>query len=272
MIEASRLPSVQTVHGLCVSILPQTLQTSIFSMAVSKAAASGAISNSRFLMRNSAARRAERGPRPGSRASSWIRRSISGPAAAVGMKRRRSFSLLHALRRRRSGAHRLDQLTQTEQAALVLDSGSHLRHGGLEIGREAILVDDALMHQEAAGQDVTCQEARDCGRQRLCIDFFFHWPPSGLPPDLPAGQVNSEQLEPGRQRQAAGDGFHLLLQHRLGLAPRVAEGGNDEVLHDLLLLRLDQGVVDLDALHVALAGELDRDQTAAGGALDLDVV
>ena len=35
---------------------------------------------SRFLMRCSAARRAERGPSPGRRARSWIRRSISGPA------------------------------------------------------------------------------------------------------------------------------------------------------------------------------------------------
>ena len=40
---------------------------------------------SRFLMRNSAARRAERGPSPGRRASSWISRSISGPAMAVGI-------------------------------------------------------------------------------------------------------------------------------------------------------------------------------------------
>ena len=77
--------SVQTVQGFCVSILPQVLQMTIFSIAVCSAAASGAISNSRFLMRCSAARRAERGPRPGSRARSWIRRSISGPATAVGI-------------------------------------------------------------------------------------------------------------------------------------------------------------------------------------------
>ena len=44
------------------------------------AEASGVISASRFLIRCSAARRAERGPSPGRRASSWIRRSISGPA------------------------------------------------------------------------------------------------------------------------------------------------------------------------------------------------
>src|SRR6185312_9470371 len=85
MIDGSRLASVQTVHGFCVSILPQVLQTSIFSIAVSSAEVSGAISSSRFLMRWSAARRAERGPKPGSRASSWIRRSISGPATAAGM-------------------------------------------------------------------------------------------------------------------------------------------------------------------------------------------
>jgi hypothetical protein len=66
-------------------MLPQVEQTVIFSSAVCRAAASGAISGSRFLIRNSAARRAERGPRPGSRASSWIRRSISGPATAFGI-------------------------------------------------------------------------------------------------------------------------------------------------------------------------------------------
>ncbi len=85
MMDGSRRASVQTVHGFCVSILPQMLQISIFSIAVCKAAASGAISASRFLMRCSAARRAERGPKPGSRASNWIRRSISGPATAVGI-------------------------------------------------------------------------------------------------------------------------------------------------------------------------------------------
>ena len=65
MIDWSRLASVQTVQGFCVSILPQVLQISIFSIAVCKAEASGAISNSRFLMRCSAARRAERGAQPG---------------------------------------------------------------------------------------------------------------------------------------------------------------------------------------------------------------
>src|SRR5580704_15243897 len=84
-MDGSRRASVHTAHGFCVSILPHTRQISIFSIAACKAVASGAISNSRFLIRNKAARRAERGPSPGSRANSAIRRSISGPAAMVGM-------------------------------------------------------------------------------------------------------------------------------------------------------------------------------------------
>src|SRR6201991_2441233 len=85
MIAGSRRKSVHTVQGFWVSILPQVLQTSILSIATCSALVSGVISASRFLIRCSAARRAERGPSPGSRASNWIRRSISGPATAVGM-------------------------------------------------------------------------------------------------------------------------------------------------------------------------------------------
>src|SRR4051794_26979226 len=83
MIEPSRRGSVQTVQGFWVSILPQLLHTWILSIATCKAAVSGVISASRFLIRCSAARLAERGPSPGNRARSWIRRSISGPATAV---------------------------------------------------------------------------------------------------------------------------------------------------------------------------------------------
>src|SRR5215218_7803417 len=85
MVEGSRLGSVHTVQGFCVSILPQVLQTWILSIATCSAPASGVINASRFLIRCSAARRAERGPSPGSRAKSWIRRSISGPATAEGI-------------------------------------------------------------------------------------------------------------------------------------------------------------------------------------------
>src|ERR1700747_317929 len=85
MIAPSRRGSVQTVQGFCVAILPEVLQTWILSIATCKALASGVISASRFLIRCSAARRAERGPSPGRRARSWIRRSISGPATAAGI-------------------------------------------------------------------------------------------------------------------------------------------------------------------------------------------
>src|SRR5262249_34786130 len=85
MAEASRRGSMHTVQGFCVSMLPQILQTSIFSIAACKAVDSGAIKASRFLTKNSAARRAERGPSPGRRASNWIKRSISGPAAMAGI-------------------------------------------------------------------------------------------------------------------------------------------------------------------------------------------
>ena len=64
MMAGSRRASVQTVQGFWLSILPHTRQTSIFSSAVCIAAASGAMICSRFLMRKSAARRAERGPKP----------------------------------------------------------------------------------------------------------------------------------------------------------------------------------------------------------------
>ena len=69
------------------------------------ASASGSISCSRFLMRCSAARRAERGPRPGSRASSWISRSISGPVTDAATLRR-SERQLHAGRERQAGGQR----------------------------------------------------------------------------------------------------------------------------------------------------------------------
>src|SRR5262245_8235656 len=56
------------------------------SRVSASAAVRGSSSCSFFLTRWSAARRAERGPSPGSRASSWISRSISGPAATFAMQ------------------------------------------------------------------------------------------------------------------------------------------------------------------------------------------
>src|SRR5262244_3326593 len=205
MMAGSRRVSVQTVQGFWVSILPQTRQISIFSSAVCIAVASGAMICSRFLIRNSAARRAERGPSPGRRASKAIRRSISGPAAAVGMSDGGCDGLLHGGRRRRR-AQRRNQLTQAEQGALVFDAGSHFRHRGLEIGREAIFFDHAFLHQKTAGQHVTRQKSRDRGRQGLHIDVFFHGrPPSdAVPPDPPAvGRIQNNFIPGGSGRPPA---------------------------------------------------------------------
>ena len=66
MVEASRRGSAQIVQGSLVSMLPQVEQTMTEATATSIASASGTRSWSFFLMRCSAARRAERGPRPGS--------------------------------------------------------------------------------------------------------------------------------------------------------------------------------------------------------------
>ena len=67
------------VQGDCVSTLPQVGQTETVAAASAIALPSGSISASFFFISASAARRAERGPSPGSRASNWISRSISGP-------------------------------------------------------------------------------------------------------------------------------------------------------------------------------------------------
>ena len=86
MVEESRRGSAQMVQGSVVSMLPQVEQTTTFSTATSMALASGASNSSFFLTRCSAARRAERGPSPGSFDRSWIRRSISGPVTERGIE------------------------------------------------------------------------------------------------------------------------------------------------------------------------------------------
>src|SRR3546814_18703451 len=70
-------------QGSVVSTLPQMEQTVSRSFTLSSARRSGTIAVSRFFMRCSTARRAERGPRPGSRASAWVRVSISVVAVTV---------------------------------------------------------------------------------------------------------------------------------------------------------------------------------------------
>jgi len=64
-------------HVCVVSRLPQTVQARMVSAACRNAVASGSMRVSRFLIICRATRRAERGPKPGSRASNWMSRSIS---------------------------------------------------------------------------------------------------------------------------------------------------------------------------------------------------
>src|SRR3954453_6090454 len=140
MIAGSRRKSVQTVQGFCVSILPQVLHTSILSIATCSAPASGVISASRFLIRCSAARRAERGPRPGSRASNWIRRSISGPATAVGMS---------------AEAQPRRQLQPAGQRLhLLLHRGFRLAACVVMRGDQQVLEDFALVNLDQGGIDL----------------------------------------------------------------------------------------------------------------------
>jgi hypothetical protein len=73
-------------HGIAIRVIVRHGQRIRNTLEIAAPAdASGAMSCSRFLIRCSAARRAERGPKPGRRARSWIRRSISGPAVDLAM-------------------------------------------------------------------------------------------------------------------------------------------------------------------------------------------
>ena len=81
----SRFGSLQIVHGSTVSTLPQTEHSQTVSAATCVALASGSNNWSFFLIRCKAARRAERGPSPGSFESNWISVSISGPVTREDM-------------------------------------------------------------------------------------------------------------------------------------------------------------------------------------------
>src|SRR5258708_7411496 len=157
MIEGSRRGSVHTVQGFWVSILPQVLQTWILSIATCSAVESGVISASRFLIRGGAARRAERGPSPGSRARSWIRRSISGPAPAVGM----------------SGEAQAGGQTKPagQRLHLLLHRQFRLAPGIVMRGDQKILEDFALGPLQQRGVDLDA--------------LHFHFP-GHPPPDQPA--------------------------------------------------------------------------------------
>src|SRR4029079_6498261 len=139
MMASSRFGSVQTVQGFCVSMLPQVLQTSTLSSATWRAPDSGIISASRFLIRCSAERRAERGPRPGSRARSWTSRSISGPATAP-------MLLAEQPRRQAEPAG--------ERLHLLLHGGLRLAAGITERGHEQVLEHLALFGLHQRGIDL----------------------------------------------------------------------------------------------------------------------
>ena len=68
------------MHGSCVSSAPQFEHARTFSAASESALASGTISASLRFNNCNAARRAERGPKPGTFASKAISASISGAA------------------------------------------------------------------------------------------------------------------------------------------------------------------------------------------------
>src|SRR4051812_3014424 len=140
MIAGSRRRSVHTVQGFWVSILPQVLHTSILSIATCSALDSGVISASRFLIRCSAARRAERGPSPGSRANSWIRRSISGPATAAGILRQ-----AQPRRQLQAAGQRLH---------LLLHGGFRLAAGVAERGDQKVLEDFLFVRLDQRGIDL----------------------------------------------------------------------------------------------------------------------
>src|ERR1700733_7155943 len=140
MMAGSRRGSVHTVQGFWVSILPQVLQAWILSIATCNAAESGVISASRFLIRCSAARRAERGPSPGSRASSWIRRSISGPATAAAI----------------SGEAQPRRQTQSagQRVHLFLHRGFGLAPRVIVRGDQQVFEDFALLRLDQRGVDL----------------------------------------------------------------------------------------------------------------------
>src|SRR3954468_2555329 len=104
---ASREASEQTVQGSEVSSAPHTEQARTFWAASARAWDRGVSSWSRFLSRASAARRAERGPSPGSLPSSEISRSISGPAEAANRSELRHAGDVHPGQRARGLLHHL---------------------------------------------------------------------------------------------------------------------------------------------------------------------
>src|SRR5713226_8319218 len=191
----SRLGSAQIEQGSIVSRLPHTEQARIARAASARALPSGSIRVSRFFRRWSAARRAERGPRPGSRPSNWISRSISGPfIAGAKTKSRVTCSKLEARR----------------QGHAAGDAAHLLLHRLLDLGPRVVgrghdqVLDHALVgRHEQRGVDL------DLARLVLAVDRHLDQTGAGAADDLQA-------LEHGLQL------LHLLL-HGLGLLHQAAQ-------------------------------------------------
>ncbi len=82
-LRTDAVASAQMAQGSVVSRAPQMEHVRTRAAASASASLKGWSSWSRRFSRASVARRAERGPRPGSFASKAIKRSISGPAEAA---------------------------------------------------------------------------------------------------------------------------------------------------------------------------------------------
>src|SRR5258706_6393588 len=103
MTLVGRSGSRHSAQGSVVSRLPQLEHCLRAAAALARASASGSSRVSRFFSSANAARRAERGPSPGSLASNWMRRSISCPAgepatnASIRIRRARAEALQQIL-------------------------------------------------------------------------------------------------------------------------------------------------------------------------------
>src|SRR5713101_4894697 len=83
---------------------------------------------------------------------------------------------------------------------------------------------------------------------------------------------SKRQLHPRRQLETAGELAHLLGNMALDALLGVIESGEDEVFQHLDLVGVGERFVDLDLAHIALAGQRDLHQAAAGGAGHLHLI
>ena len=87
---------------------------------------------------------------------------------------------------------------------------------------------------------------------------------------IPMRPNQNGSFEPAGQSQAAGQLLHLGLGMGGHLLPRVVERSDQQVLENLDLLRIDDRLVELDLLYVALAVQRQLHHAAAGHPGHLD--